>query len=62
MTVSSSEVPDPKYVRYGWANFPTANLFNQTGCPRLRLLRRRTFQNRKAESRRSAQTRPGFAA
>ena len=33
VAVSSSEVPDPKYVRYGWANFPTVNLFNQAGLP-----------------------------
>ncbi len=31
--VSSRQVPDPKFVRYGWANSPTVNLFNQAGLP-----------------------------
>lgn len=31
--VSSSQVPDPKYVRYGWANYPAVNLFNEAGLP-----------------------------
>jgi sialate O-acetylesterase len=31
--VSSRLVPDPKFVRYGWANSPTVNLFNQAGLP-----------------------------
>jgi sialate O-acetylesterase len=31
--VSSPGVPDPKYVRYGWANAPVVNLFNSIGLP-----------------------------
>ena len=31
--VSSKEVPEPKAVRYGWANVPDVNLFNQEGLP-----------------------------
>ncbi len=31
--VSNSSVPDPKYVRYGWANYPTVNLVNGAGLP-----------------------------
>jgi sialate O-acetylesterase len=30
---SSSTVPDPRYVRYAWPNFPTTNLFNGAGLP-----------------------------
>jgi sialate O-acetylesterase len=33
VVVSSSEVPDPKHVRYGWAWNPTVNLFNKEGLP-----------------------------
>jgi sialate O-acetylesterase len=31
--VSSPDVPDPAYVRYGWTNYPTVNLFNGAGLP-----------------------------
>lgn len=31
--VSSPSVTDPAYVRYGWANYPTVNLFNGDGLP-----------------------------
>lgn len=31
--VSAPEVPAPKAVRYGWANVPDVNLFNQAGLP-----------------------------
>ena len=31
--VSSSEVTSPKSVRFGWANVPITNLFNQDGLP-----------------------------
>jgi sialate O-acetylesterase len=31
--VSSPQVSDPQYVRYGWANYPTVNLFNGAGLP-----------------------------
>ena len=31
--VSSKDVPEPKAVRYGWANVPDVNLFNQDGLP-----------------------------
>ncbi len=31
--VSAPEVKMPKYVRYAWANFSTANLYNSAGLP-----------------------------
>ncbi|HXC95365.1 MAG TPA: sialate O-acetylesterase [Edaphobacter sp.] len=31
--VESSAVPNPKYVRYAWSNFPKANLYNGAGLP-----------------------------
>ncbi len=31
--VSSPSVPNPRYVRYAWANFPKANLYNGAGLP-----------------------------
>jgi sialate O-acetylesterase len=31
--VSSGEIADAKYVRYGWANAPAINLFNSEGLP-----------------------------
>ncbi|MGC2161151.1 MAG: sialate O-acetylesterase [Silvibacterium sp.] len=31
--VSSPQVSNPQYVRYGWANYPTVNLFNAAGLP-----------------------------
>ena len=31
--VTNPEVPNPKYVRYGWANYPTVNLYNGAGLP-----------------------------
>ncbi len=33
VVVSSAEVPEPKSVRYGWANAPVVNLFNSAGLP-----------------------------
>jgi sialate O-acetylesterase len=30
---TSPTIPDPRYVRYAWPNFPTANLFNGAGLP-----------------------------
>jgi sialate O-acetylesterase len=33
IVVSSPEVPDPKYVRYGWAWNPIVNLYNREGLP-----------------------------
>ncbi len=30
---ASPTVPDPRYVRYAWPNFPTTNLFNGAGHP-----------------------------
>ena len=33
VVVSDSRVADPKYVRYGWANAPTVNLYNADGLP-----------------------------
>jgi sialate O-acetylesterase len=30
---TSPTVSDPRYVRYGWPNFPTTNLFNGAGLP-----------------------------
>ena len=31
--VSSEAVPAPKFVRYGWANAPTVNLYNGKELP-----------------------------
>ncbi len=31
--VQSPEVPAPKYVRYGWADFPLGNLWDGAGLP-----------------------------
>ena len=33
VVVSSSECPEPKYVRYGWAWNPIGNLYNKEGLP-----------------------------
>jgi sialate O-acetylesterase len=33
VVVSSPKVPDPKAVRYGWADFSLANLYNANGFP-----------------------------
>jgi sialate O-acetylesterase len=33
VVVTSHAVPKPVAVRYGWANVPTGNLFNQAGLP-----------------------------
>ena len=33
VVVNSPEVPSPVAVRYGWANVPEGNLFNQAGLP-----------------------------
>jgi sialate O-acetylesterase len=33
VVVSASSVPHPSAVRYGWANAPDINLFNQVGLP-----------------------------
>jgi sialate O-acetylesterase len=33
VVVSSSEVPHPIAVRYGWANYPVVNLWNREGLP-----------------------------
>jgi sialate O-acetylesterase len=33
VVVSSAQIADPKYVRYGWANAPVINLFNSEGLP-----------------------------
>jgi len=33
IVVSSPDVPDPKYVRYGWAWNPIGNLYNKHGLP-----------------------------
>ncbi len=33
VVVGSARVPEPKYVRYGWANAPEVNLFNSAGLP-----------------------------
>jgi sialate O-acetylesterase len=33
VVVSGGDVADPKYVRYGWANAPSINLFNTDGLP-----------------------------
>ena len=33
VVVASPQVPAPRYVRYGWANAPEANLYNSAGLP-----------------------------
>ena len=33
VVVSSTEVPHPVAVRYGWADYPVVNLFNKEGLP-----------------------------
>jgi len=33
VVVSSPDVSQPEFVRYGWANSPTVNLFNGAGLP-----------------------------
>jgi sialate O-acetylesterase len=33
VVLSADAVPNPKFVRYGWANFPTVNLANGKGLP-----------------------------
>ena len=33
VVVSSPEVPNPAAVRFGWANFPVVNLWNDAGLP-----------------------------
>jgi sialate O-acetylesterase len=33
IVVSSPEIPEPKFVRYGWAWNPMVNLFNKEGLP-----------------------------
>jgi sialate O-acetylesterase len=33
MVITSANVPQPLAVRYGWADFPTVNLFNKDGNP-----------------------------
>jgi len=30
---TSPEIKAPKYVRYGWQNFPATNLYNSAGLP-----------------------------
>ncbi len=33
VVLTSPEVKEPKFVRYGWQNAPTVNLFNSAGLP-----------------------------
>ena len=33
VVVSSPEVAEPRYVRYGWKDVPTVNLYNKAGLP-----------------------------
>lgn len=33
VVVASTRVPEPAYVRFGWASFPVVNLFNKDGLP-----------------------------
>ena len=33
VVVTSEAVPEPRFVRYGWANSPQCNLFNGEGLP-----------------------------
>jgi sialate O-acetylesterase len=33
VVASSDAVTEPRFVRYGWANSPQCNLFNEEGLP-----------------------------
>jgi sialate O-acetylesterase len=33
VVVSSPKVPSPRYVRFGWANYPVVDLWNKDGLP-----------------------------
>ena len=33
VVLSSPEVPEPRYVRYGWQDVPAVNLYNAAGLP-----------------------------
>lgn len=33
VVASSPSVPEPRYVRYAWTNFPAASLYNRAGIP-----------------------------
>jgi sialate O-acetylesterase len=33
VVVSSPQVAEPRFVRYAWASYPTANLYNGAGLP-----------------------------
>jgi sialate O-acetylesterase len=33
VVVSSAQVASPAYVRFGWANYPVVNLWNEDGLP-----------------------------
>jgi hypothetical protein len=33
ITLSNPSIPNPQYVRYAWANFPKANLYNRANLP-----------------------------
>jgi len=33
IVMSNPQVPNPEFVRYGWANAPTLNLYNSAGLP-----------------------------
>ncbi len=33
IVAQAPEVPTPAHVRFGWANFPVVNLWNQAGVP-----------------------------
>jgi sialate O-acetylesterase len=35
VVVWSAQIPEPKAVRYAWANNPVCNLYNQAGLPAL---------------------------
>jgi sialate O-acetylesterase len=33
VVATSDAIPEPRFVRYGWANSPQCNLFNGEGLP-----------------------------
>ena len=33
VVVSSADVPEPRYVRYGWKDYPSVNLYNAAALP-----------------------------
>lgn len=52
--VSHPDIPDPASVRYGWADYPDANLFNRAGLPALPFHITRTTRTERDDDAKSA--------